>query len=653
MALTRIIAVVIDITRLTAYRPDGSTIEVPQGDPRVFVLLDALPLIEKQGYAMVELSRDNPYKAFEQKSGIVRFFRVAKQKVAHIFGGTERQPIAPVGIVGKVPVMEEKLPEQRPYSHADAIADIMAHAESVSSDNFSPDTMAETDTIVAVTEDAIIPHAEQLEDQLRHSAKVGTTKGIEAFYKRISKVIHKRRHSIEDLLRFMEKNDLPIADDGSLIVYKVLRKREGIYYDCHTGKVPQKIGSFVCMDESLVDPNRSRECSNGLHVARRGYIGGFSGDACTIVKVAPENVIAVPHGDADKVRVCGYHLLMELPNDAWNKLKQNVPMTDNEKCQKMLGRAMSGDHVAVLEIVKIGGPKGTKISVTPVRTVKKADKPVEVRKAVSVDDRSVKPLDQPVDKAKVSKQLTDIVKTSSSRQAQAATLIDVIETSGDASHRFKAALELLNLKRTAKVSWATLGLSDEQAKKALDIKIMGDASAQDHTAHVVENEVEVAISTDTPEPEVVAETPVTPSVNSRRAQISLLADTVLDHNTSTEGRVKAARELLDYRRKVKKSWEKLGRPDITDQYLRTIVNSNIAVAPPKKIPSRSKGSVVASVAAKTPAKKPMSRIEKARDYYNRKRWVDLTQLKRKSRMSWEKLGFSQVEITQIKLHSGD
>lgn len=636
MALTRIIAVVVDTTRLTAYKPDGSVIEVPQGDPRVFTLLDALPKIEKHGFAMIELGRDNPYRDFEKKSGLVRFFKIAKQKVSHLFGADE-PPVVPTGITGRVPVSEESLPEQRPYSHSEAVSDIMAHAESVTADSFNPDMMTENDTIVAITDESIIPHAEQLEDQLRHSAKVGSTKGMEAFYRRIGKVIGHRGHSIEDLLKFMEKNDLPIADDGSLIVYKVLSKQKGVYVDCHTRKVTQKIGSFVCMDEKLVDPNRRQECSNGLHVARRGYIGNFSGDVCTIVKVAPEDVIAVPVRDPDKVRVCGYHILMELDQEAWDKLKRNVPITDNPKCQKMLGRAMSGDHVAVIEIVKIGGQMGTNVTVTPVGKIDKAGKPVEVRKAVAVDDPSIKKATTVINKDKVAKQMSDVVKTTSSRQTQAAILVEVIESTSDVGHRFAAALDLLNLKRSSKVSWATLGLSEEQAKKILDISINQPVSAPDPVKETVKETAKPTVK------------PVAIHPNSTRDRISSLAELVLDPDTSTSGRVTAARELLDHRRKVKKSWTSIGRPDLNDEYLRTIVNSHIDVAPPKKVSSN------VPPKKKAPPREPYtgSRIQQARAMYEAQDWVTLNTLKRRARMSWEKLGFTTIEITQIKLHSGD
>src|SRR5690606_22957135 len=130
------------------------------------------------------------------------------------------------------------------------------------------------ETIVAVTKSGkIIPGVERIKSQFAGAIKNSNTKGIEIFLERISKVYKKRRHTVEDLLRFMERGDLPIADDGTIVIYKkLIRHNDKQYVDGHSRNVIQKVGSFVYMEEALVDPDRRNECSNGLHVARRGYI---------------------------------------------------------------------------------------------------------------------------------------------------------------------------------------------------------------------------------------------------------------------------------------------------------------------------------------------------------------------------------------------
>lgn len=201
---------------------------------------------------------------------------------------------------------------------------------------------------------------------------------------RVAAVASKRNHSAQDLMKFLQKGDLPIADDGSIIIYKVLRSKSNgkhTYVDCHTKNVPQRVGSYVHMAESLVDPDRRNECSNGLHVARRGYVGGFSGDVCVIAKVAPEDVIAVPQYDANKMRVCGYHILFELSDDDFKKLKKNQPITDTTEGKLLVGRAIAGDHPPPIENVKITEHHGRGIVITSLQVAKAPV--VEVKPAVA------------------------------------------------------------------------------------------------------------------------------------------------------------------------------------------------------------------------------------------------------------------------------
>lgn len=488
--LTRIIAVVIDTTLLTAYTTDGTAITIPQGDPRVHALLNAMSPIETQGFADVDLTFANPFKDFqEQMGGVIKFFKIAKTTLNGIvsliekieIAATPAPPVAPtsVGSVLKATpprayAGDESVPAApAPIIQQTAVDQIMAHAESVTADSFSAD-VATSDTVVAVVGDQIIPGTEQLKGHMAHSVKIGSPAGMKAFFERIAKVIKGREHSVEDLLLFMEKNDLPIADDGSLIVYKVLRnaKTGGGYVDCHTQKVRQRLGSFVCVDESMVDKNRRNECSNGLHVARRGYIPNFSGDICTIVKVAPEDVITVPHGDPNKVRVCGYHLIMTLPDEAWTLLKNNTPMTSNPKAQAILGRAISGDHIGIIERVEINGQQGTNVEVTAVdkdgRTIAKKATP-----AVALDDKTLAtPESEKIKPEAIDAIIQDNAKkvaaNQSTRQMKAAELFSDFESYSVADLRKRSAQAMLDFKKTSKVSWDKLGIDGHSVARLIE-----------------------------------------------------------------------------------------------------------------------------------------------------------------------------------------
>lgn len=366
MTTESIVALVVDTRLITLYRSDGSTIEIPQGDPRVRGIIDqVMPIVEKGGVAEIDLGHVNAYQQFEEKTGgFVRLFRIAKKAVAHFLGSSET--IAPTQ-AGTIPAAPLPGPDT-PSANLSTVNEIIAHAEPVTSPRFKESDTTDEHTMVAVVGDKVIPGVESVREQFNYSSKLGSTVGMEKFLQRLGAVIDKRPHSVQDVLRFMERGDLPVADDGSIVAYKILRRgsKDGIYVDCHTGRVQQRPGSYVCVDESLVDRNRRNECSNGLHVARRGYIGCFPGDVCMLIKIAPEDVVVVPHNDPNKVRVCGYHILFKLDDDSFRKLKTNMPMTSNPEAAELLTRAITGKHPAPNQEVRITQQRGKGVVITEI-----------------------------------------------------------------------------------------------------------------------------------------------------------------------------------------------------------------------------------------------------------------------------------------------
>lgn len=360
----------------------------------------------------MDLATPNSWKEFEEKSsGTVRFFRIAKDKLKKFFS-SESEQVAPIS-VGNVPLA----PEAKALN---AIDEIAKHAVPVKAASFEESKVAiqrptaESDgstpndrsndgkdgyfdkhpeTIVAVTQTGkVIPGVERIKSQFAGAVKNGNTKGLELFLDRIGAVIEKRHHTVEDLLRFLERGDLPIADDGTIVIYKRLyRQADGKYVDPHTKKVTQRVGSFVHMDEKLVDPNRRNECSNGLHVARRGYIGSFSGDVVVLAKVRPEDMIAVPDYDANKMRVCGYHIIAELTPAQFQVITSNRPISAAEGGTALLGKAIAGNHIGIIEYVKINAQQGGDLVITPVEgavepleaAVASKDDPVDVKKVAA------------------------------------------------------------------------------------------------------------------------------------------------------------------------------------------------------------------------------------------------------------------------------
>ena len=450
----RVITVIVDTQNLVLYTPDGEAIYIPQGSVDSKNIIDAIPNIISNGFADLVLSVNNTYQRFQEESNsTIRFFRVAKEELNRLFD-------KPLSVTETMKVVNEITSNAKPADSNDF------HEEGLDKQNVIEENYNTTknhssteskDTIIAVTkEGAVVPGVEKIKSQLTKATKLGSTIGVENFLKRVGAVISKRKHSIEDLLSFMERGDLPIADDGSILIYKVLDKtsKENVFADCRTKKVEQWVGAYVCMDESMVDPNRKNECSNGLHVARRGYLGQFSGDVCVLAKVNPEDVIAVPEYDANKMRVCGYHIIGKLSDEDFKRIKSNKALENTQQ----LSKAVNGDHIGIIDVVTIGGQLGTNIKVTKPKTLTEV-KPVTDTKVVTpISDAEVK--DQSFNLVEPKQINEAIAKLSTKQQIQ--ELIPKMKKPEDA----KAIIEL---KRKTKKSWDYFGISEALVNRITEL----------------------------------------------------------------------------------------------------------------------------------------------------------------------------------------
>jgi hypothetical protein len=578
----RIVAAVVDTKRLILYKEDGKTIDIPQGDPRVRTIVDqVLPIVRDGRIAEVDLSLaiDNAYRDFEEKSGgIVRLFRTAKRAVSSIFGSDDE--VTP-GVFGDIPDANIGL--------TSAIDEIISNAEPVNTDTHDPKAMTEAQTMIAVVDGPkgkrIIPGVEKLVQQFGHSARNGNTKGVEALLIRMAGYIDKRAHSVEDLLKFLERGDLPIANDGSIIAYKRLYSvggggKDQYFVDPHTRKVRQRVGSFVCIPESMVDKNRRNECSHGLHIGRRGYMGRFSGNVMVLCKIAPEDVIVVPHGDPDKVRVCAYHILAELSEEAFREITNDRPMTSIPGLSKLLGQVIAGDHIGQIEQVLITGQRGEGVEITPLLGKPATRKALpSSAPATAIDDPVNVPAPVVADPKQVAAEVTS-AKAAGGRQARAIQLMNAIEHSSNPSLVYDSAQKLVAHKKASKVSWTTLGITDAQATQAINIAqgpapVPAKPVTKPKAKKAAKRSGKAAAKRPVAPKASVLEAPVRgPSASITKSEQSRLWRNQIDSSTLNDAqKAVVARQMLDSRRSWKKSWAALGLPATTDDELKAIINA--------------------------------------------------------------------------------
>lgn len=402
--------------------------------------------------------------------------------------------------------------------------------------------LREDETIVAVHTGtgAIIPEAQKLGHQLKAASKLQDFKGFTRFIERLSIIIDERGHSVEDLMKFIEHGDLPIADDGCIVIYKRLVKKGDTFVDVHSGNIKQNVGSYVFLRPGLVDPNRRKDCSNGLHVASLSYLGSFSGNVTVVAKVRPEDVFAVPEYNTNKMRVCGYHILAELPENLRTLVNSGGSISSVPAGAELLNKILAGDHTPITELVEVGGNRGSNVTYTPVAQpvageVSKVvtDKPTldleeslepEVPVAAPVAVADLKPEIKPVKetKAQIAQRLYADFKA-------AATQIAMADT----------AVALVNLKRDSKKSWEALGLPGN----AGDVIIQAAQKAPSAT--------EVKTITGFDDVKVKE-----PKAGSPKARIAKL---FADNNSAINESV--ACEALAIKAKAKKSWAALGVSD--------------------------------------------------------------------------------------------
>lgn len=123
------------------------------------------------------------------------------------------------------------------------------------------------------------------------------------------------KRSVDQLYGFLEKNSLPITEDGHFLAYKKVRQD---YYDIHSGKFDNSVGQVIEMDRNLVDDNPASYCSTGLHFCSESYLQSFGSadDPVMILKINPADVVSIPTDyNGAKGRCMKYKVIAEVRGD--------------------------------------------------------------------------------------------------------------------------------------------------------------------------------------------------------------------------------------------------------------------------------------------------------------------------------------------------
>ena len=169
---------------------------------------------------------------------------------------------------------------------------------------------------VTISENTIFVDGSEVKGTLvdRILAMIAMSSNVVDGYIRFLDRMHQNlsKKTIDELFDFLEACDLPITDDGCFLGYKYVRPD---YTDGWTGTIDNSVGAKPRMPRNEVDDRSNVTCSQGLHVCSLKYLGDQTNRPIMVVKVAPEDVVSVPHEyNRAKMRTCGYEVVGELVN---------------------------------------------------------------------------------------------------------------------------------------------------------------------------------------------------------------------------------------------------------------------------------------------------------------------------------------------------
>jgi hypothetical protein len=218
MAKIRIAAAIGSQHGITLYLEDGREENLPTTSWRTKAILDEVLERLARG-EIVEVDLDNysiEARVEKETNGVVRFVKKTKSFVKGLFGRAEANdnevvlvsPPDPINVgsgarAAPAKVEAPKLVKQEPETELVAIV-----------------------TDKKTGEEVVIPGVAALEKHVEAAVLSNNVIGLQRFMERLAQMQKQRSHTVKELMRFMERGDLPIADDGCIVAYKVLKTKD-------------------------------------------------------------------------------------------------------------------------------------------------------------------------------------------------------------------------------------------------------------------------------------------------------------------------------------------------------------------------------------------------------------------------------------------
>jgi len=136
--------------------------------------------------------------------------------------------------------------------------------------------------------------------------------------------------AIDELYGFLDYGKLPITPDGDFIAFKKVRYD---YKDIHTGSIDNSVGKVVTMLRGMVDDDKNKTCSSGLHFCSKEYLSSFGSnrkepekeDRIVILQINPRDVVSIPTDyNNTKGRCCKYTIVGDIKDKKVEEVSKEV-----------------------------------------------------------------------------------------------------------------------------------------------------------------------------------------------------------------------------------------------------------------------------------------------------------------------------------------